>query len=358
MHILRLLVHEIFSTMMKILHVEYYLGGKFPSIEVCNHSEVVMKLTQKTKYFIFGVVATAVLIPLGSYAVKTIPLTFAEGDVLSASVLNSLMNRIENATSSLISDDLVGTWTITQIVPYDGQPGNGSCRTSNSCNITGTTDASDGMTRSRSDTVTISKSGNAYNFSQANVSSFVSAHTNTASTGNLSVLAETVIFKNNSGGYSYYYAKKKSSEKIVLQDIQSGSGSFNIIVLDRKNTPPAPAEALSATVNSSGGVALTWTDQSTDETGFKVQYKTSTKGSWTTATTTASNSTSYTLNGLSAGTYWIRVVAANSYGDAMSSSEVQAVVTTTSTFTSTTTSSIMTSTTTSSISSGRCIANC
>ena len=290
-----------------------------------------MKLTQKTKYFIFGVIATAVLIPLGSYAVKTIPLTFAEGDVLSASVMNSLMNRIENATSSLISDDLVGTWTITQIVPYDGQPGNGSCRTSNSCNITGTTDASDGMTRSRSDTVTISKSGNAYNFSQANVSSFVSAHTNTASTGNLSVLAETVIFKNNSGGYSYYYAKKKSSEKIVLQDIQSGSGSFNIIVLDRKNTPPAPAEALSATVNSSGGVSLTWTDQSTDETGFKVQYKTSAKGSWTTATTTSANATSYTLSGLTAGTYWIRVVAVNSYGDGMSSSEVQAVVTTSST---------------------------
>jgi hypothetical protein len=272
--------------------------------------------------------------------------------------MNSLMNRIENATSTLISDDLVGTWKITQIVPYDGQPGNGICRSSNSCNISGTTDATDGMTRSRTDSVTISKSGNTYNFSQSNVSSFVSAHTNTASSGNLSVLAETVIFKNNSGGYSYYYAKKKSSEKIVLQDIQSGSGSFNIIVLDRKNTPPAPADALSATVNSSGGVSLTWTDQSSDETGFKIQYKTSAKGSWATAITTAANSISYTLSGLTAGTYWIRVIATNTYGDAISSSEVQAVVPTTSAFTSTTTSSIMTSTTTSSISGRTCIANC
>jgi hypothetical protein len=76
----RLAVHGIFPTMMKILHVEYCLGGRSPNIEVCNHSEVVMKLTQKTKYFIFGVIATAGLIPLGSYAVKTIPLTFAEGD--------------------------------------------------------------------------------------------------------------------------------------------------------------------------------------------------------------------------------------------------------------------------------------
>ena len=31
-----------------------------------------MKFTQKTKYFIFGAIATAVLVPLGTYAVKTI----------------------------------------------------------------------------------------------------------------------------------------------------------------------------------------------------------------------------------------------------------------------------------------------
>jgi uncharacterized protein (DUF2141 family) len=73
-------------------------------------------------------------------------------------------------------------------------------------------------------------------------------------------------------------------------------------------------------------VALAWTDQSADETGFKVQYKTSAKGSWTTATTTAANATSYTISSLTAGKYWIRVVAKNSDGDAMSSSEVQAEV--------------------------------
>jgi len=284
-----------------------------------------MKYTQKTKYFIYGVIATAVLVPLGTYAVKTIPVTFAEGDVVSASVMNAVLNRIENATSTLISDDLVGTWTVTQIIPYNGQPGNGTCRLFNSCEITGTTDATDGMTRSRTDTVTITKSGSTYNFSQANVSSFVEAHTNTASSGSLSVLAETVLFKHSSGSYSYYYAKKKSAEKIVLQDIQSASNAFNIIVLDKSNTPPTPADAVTATVSGTS-VALTWTDQSTDETGFKVQYKTSAKGSWTTATTTAANTTSYTLSSLTAGTYWIRVVAKNTNGDSMSSSEIQAVI--------------------------------
>lgn len=284
-----------------------------------------LKYSQKTKYFIYGAIATAVLVPLATYAVKTIPVTFAEGDVLSASVMNSIMNRIESATSPITSNDLIGTWTITQIVPYGGQPGNGSCRGSNSCNITGTVDATDNMTRSRTDTVVITKSGSTYNYAQTNVSSFVSAHTNTAGSGTLSVLAETIIFKDGTGAFAYYYAKKKSANQIVLQDIQSSSGSFNMVILNKANIEPIPADALSATVSGSS-VALAWTDQSTDETGFKIQYKTSAKGSWTTVTTTAANATSYTISGLSAATYWIRVVATNSNGDAMSSSEVQAVV--------------------------------
>lgn len=255
----------------------------------------------------------------------TIPLSFNEGDVLSAAVMNSIMKRIGNATSPITSNDLVGTWAITQIVPYGGQPGNGSCRSNNLCNITGTTDAVDGMTRSRTDTVVISKVGSAYNFAQANVSSFIAAHTNTATSGTLSVLAETVIFKNSDGGFAFYYAKKIGAEQIVLQDIQSSSGSFNMVVMQKANLAPIPADSLSAAVTGSS-VALTWVDQSSDETGFKVQYKTSSKGSWITAATAAANATSYTMSGLSAGTYWIRVVATNSNGDAISSSEVQAVI--------------------------------
>ena len=106
------------------------------------------------------------------------------------------------------------------------------------------------------------------------------------------------------------------------------------VTCEKTLTPPAPADALTAKVSETTtlangtNVAITWTDQSTDETGFKVQYKTSAKGSWTTATTTAANVTSYTISGLTAGTYWIRVVAKNGNGDAMSSSEVQAVIAT------------------------------
>ena len=93
----------------------------------------------------------------------------------------------------------------------------------------------------------------------------------------------------------------------------------------KTSTAPDPADALTATVSGTS-VALAWTDKSADETGFKVQYKTSAKGSWTTATTTAANATSYTMSGLTAGTYWLRVIATNGNGDAISSSEVQGVI--------------------------------
>jgi hypothetical protein len=284
-----------------------------------------MKYTQKTKYFIYGVIATAVLVPLGTYAVKTIPVTFSEGDVISASVMNALMNRIDEATGTLEPDDLLGSWALRQTVPYNGQPGNGSCRLNNSCNITGLTDSADGITRYRNDTVTITKSGATYSFSQNNVASFVSGHTNSAETGTFAIAADIIIFNDNSGGQNFYYAKKKSKNKIILQQIATGSNSFNLIVLEKNNVAPAPADAITATVSGTS-VALAWTDQSTDETGFKVQYKTSAKGSWTTATTTAANATSYTISSLTAGKYWIRVVAKNGDGDAISSSEVQAEV--------------------------------
>jgi hypothetical protein len=287
----------------------------------------VMKHAQKTRYFASGVVAALICAPLILKARETIRLTFQEGDVISASVMNAVLERIENATSTLRPEDFVGTWTVTEIVPYGGVPGNGGCRASGNCpSMLGLTDAADGMTRSRTDMLTVTRSGATYLFSQANWDSLVTSNFNSPASGELSVVAETAFFRTTAGaGPQPWYAKKKSAEKIVLQNIMSSSGSFRIVVLDRVNTPPAPAEALRAAPDGAG-IVLEWTDMSTDETGFKVQYKTGLRAPWITATTTAANATSHTLSGLTAGRYWLRVVATNGNGDAMTSTEVQAEV--------------------------------
>ena len=81
--------------------------------------------------------------------------------------------------------------------------------------------------------------------------------------------------------------------------------------------PTAPS-GLSASSASTSSIALSWTDNSDDETGFKV-YRNSADSSWESAaliTTTSANATSATDTGLSASTtYYYRVKATNASGD-------------------------------------------
>ena len=101
--------------------------------------------------------------------------------------------------------------------------------------------------------------------------------------------------------------------------------NHSFIECAKNSAEPAPADGLTVTVSGSF-VALAWTVQDTTNTGFKVQYKNSSKGNWTTATITVANAATNIVSGLTAGTYWFRVVATNANGDAMSSSEVQGVI--------------------------------
>jgi hypothetical protein len=55
--------------------------------------------------------------------------------------------------------------------------------------------------------------------------------------------------------------------------------------------PPAPASAASAVPQNSNVVDVRWTDNSTNEDGFRVQQASSPGGPWTTVTTTGSNAT-------------------------------------------------------------------
>ena len=275
----------------------------------------------KAKIFCIGVSMLGMTVFASALkAQDAVPLTFSQGDVLSAELLNSIFSRINSATNEITNDDFIGTWTVTQYMPYSGQPGNGSCRSSSTCTVSGTIDSLDGLTRYRTDTSTFSKSGNTYSFSQQNVSSFANSHINDPESGTYSVIAETAVFKNAQGIFGYFYAKKKSANQIVLQDIKSGSNSFNLLILTKQNQPPLPAKGLSGTASGTS-VSLSWTDQSSDEAGFKVQTKTSVSGSWSTKTTTAANATSASVTA-SSGNNWYRVLATNSNGDSITSNEI------------------------------------
>jgi hypothetical protein len=70
-----------------------------------------------------------------------------------------------------------------------------------------------------------------------------------------------------------------------------------------------------ATSNGSSSIRLGWSDNSANETGFKIERKLGVAGIYAVVTTAAANGTSFTDSGLTAGTvYFYRVSAQNTLG--------------------------------------------
>jgi len=92
-----------------------------------------------------------------------------------------------------------------------------------------------------------------------------------------------------------------------------------------KLDPPQPPTGLTAEALSSTQIKLTWQDNSTNESGFKVERKTGLSGSWDVALQLSANATTCTDTGLTPETtYYYRVKAYNSTGNSAPSNEVQA----------------------------------
>ena len=87
-------------------------------------------------------------------------------------------------------------------------------------------------------------------------------------------------------------------------------------------TAPYPPSGLSATAASSSQIDLSWTDNSSDETGFRIERKTGSGGTYAEIATVSTGVTSYSSTGLtSSTTYYYRVRAYNSCGDSSYCSE-------------------------------------
>ena len=90
---------------------------------------------------------------------------------------------------------------------------------------------------------------------------------------------------------------------------------------NRSLTPSAPS-SLTATAISSSQIDLSWTDNSNNETGFKIERKTGSGGTYAQIDTVSASATTYSNTGLSEETtYYYRVRAYNSSGNSAYSNE-------------------------------------
>ena len=103
--------------------------------------------------------------------------------------------------------------------------------------------------------------------------------------------------------------------------------NYTILGTGTPSSPAAPS-SLAAAAASASQVNLSWTDSASNETGFKIDYSTSSTfaSGVTTITLGSANVTSHSVTGLSASTtYYFRVRASNGVGESGNSNTASAV---------------------------------
>lgn len=277
---------------------------------------------------------------------------FNEGDVISADVLNDILDRIELSLKDITRDEIIGTWDATQYFcnssgndPYvDAITGQYGCLYND--NFSGATAGEVGLYAQRSDTVTIaavSGSSTLFTFQTTNYdltynhnSGTSMNYVNNAVTHECILVAGAAMFackmdKNivESGNRykgTYSNIQRLSPTRIKLfWGADRGGGLFSVVLLDKLNLPPDAPTLQSVVLSNSGtdGTAtLTWVAGDATQTAFDVHRKTSASGTFAsiaTPTTTTYADTSIILNN----SYWYRVFATDADGTSIGSNVVK-----------------------------------
>lgn len=134
-----------------------------------------------------------------------------------------------------------------------------------------------------------------------------------------SVVTNVITYSNTglTPNTQYYY-------RVIATNTGGTSADYSPEAVATTPGPPAVPANLSVVTSSSTRLNLTWTDASSNETNFKIERSTD-ESTWTLVTTLGANTTSYSDNGLIAGTkYFYRIFSTNTYGSSVASNTASA----------------------------------
>jgi hypothetical protein len=132
--------------------------------------------------------------------------------------------------------------------------------------------------------------------------------------GSWTLTSETFATTDTAASAFRVYAKNFPAGSVTLggnyQAPVAGADTHYAVIAAPAGAPAAPAapSALSATAASSSQINLAWTDNSNNESGFKIERKIGSGGTWSQIAQVGANVSSYQNTGLSASTqYYYRV---------------------------------------------------
>jgi hypothetical protein len=286
-----------------------------------------MKLLQKIRYVFIGALGMTAAIPLILKATDAVPLTFRQGDILSAEILNTLFGRLNDVTLGFQSvDDLEGSWSCVT-AESSGSCTGGSWGASIPFALD-TTTGTTGFYKATSTMVFTKVAASETQISSTILIGGCGAYVTGTPFSGPYVYTGVMPFSNDLLTQKVTAAILRVPARISFQKTSptqmkftaDAGGGTAVTQCTKTNVPPTPPTTLVATLSGSS-VSLTWDDQSTDETGFKVQTKNSVGGSWVTLTTTPADVQSYTAVAAT-GNNWYRVLATNANGDSITSNEI------------------------------------
>jgi hypothetical protein len=239
---------------------------------------------------------------------------FKDGDVLSASVFNQIFDSIERVSGTIKDSDLLGVWNCNAI------SSNSSSGWIQDGFFFKVNDAQVNLSASSS-----SKSlENPYSISTSNPNPFNWANT-TAFIGKYVLLNNHLIIKRDSDSEAKVWdLDLVSKSRFELTYADTASQYANFIFCDSATAVPAAPTGPTA-INNKTSILLSWTDSSSDESGFKVYRKKTGDGDFQLVSTQAA--TSYSDTTLSEGekaNYYIK--SYNQNGDSNQSNVVVATL--------------------------------